>query len=237
VVSGALSAATLGFSDLIMGLADGSRVNFPKMWDDSGMELASHTFKMRIGGPYGNKISQVLDIDIPLSLILASALPQSSGLGSYTSPYLISAFIRGVVNIEMGMITSLTITRGNGNLGYTHEGRPTNLEISFTITDFADLMSAPTNTHALKQPLLETFTQDNELGRYLHTIAGRDIRTNALLVPKLNLAANKIAANFAATLSGRSIGLALGDTFIGDFVGTFSPDYSAATIASKQNRL
>jgi len=236
-VAGALSGATMGFTDLLAGIADGSRVNFPKMWADSGMELASHTFKIRLGGPYGNKISQVLDIDVPLSLILASALPQSTGLGGYTSPYLISAFIRGVCNIEMGMITSLTITRGNGNLGFTHDGRPTNLEVSFTITDFANVMPAPTNTHAIKGAILETFNQDNELGRYLHTIVGRDIRTNSLLVPKLKLATNKIAANFAATLSGRSIGLELGDTLIGDIIGTFSPDYSAATIASKQNRL
>ncbi len=232
IIAGALDGATFGLSNVIAGLLGGSYINFPKMWSDSSMSLASHTFKMRLGGPYGNAISQIMDIDIPLAMILAGTLPLSAGKSTYTSPFICKAFIRGVMNIDFGMITSLSIAKATGNLGYTKDGRPLALEISFTITDFSELITAPTNSSVFGAYNLSV-DMNSSLNKYLGVLGGRDLRTNSYLTPKILLAVSRASAGLDVAFSPQALGMRLGDSIIGDLHGIVLPDISAATITKQ----
>ncbi len=232
VIAGTLDGATFGLSSVISGLLGGAYINFPKMWADSSMSLASHTFKMRIGGPYGNPISQIIDIDIPLAMILAGTLPLSAGKATYTSPFLCKAFVRGVMNIDFGMITSLSINKATGNLGYTKDGRPLALELSFTITDFSELITAPVNSSVFGAYNL-SIDMNSALNKYLGTIAGRDIRTNSFLMPRALLALTRAKSGLNTTFSPEAIGLRIGNSFVGDLHSIVLPDISAASITKQ----
>ena len=224
LIAGTASGLTFGLSDLIFGLLNGGYMRFGKMWSDSESNLQSFSFKMRVGGPYNNKISQLIDQDLVVAMILSLVLPQSAGSGSYTTPLMVQAFMRGVCNLDRAMITSLTITKGNGNLGYTKQGKATNLEISFTLTDMSELLVAP-----LGDSLYNNFNQETSLGRYISTLAGRDFRTNSFLVPKLKMALSTTLQSLDVKFSGASMGVHLADTIVGDIVALATPDISVAT--------
>lgn len=209
--AGTLDGFTAGLSNVIAGLIGGGYMSFPKMWSDSSMTLATHTFKMRLGGPYGNQISNIVDKDIPLALILAGMLPLGTGKSSYTSPFLCKAYMKGVLNLDFGMITSVTVAKAVGNLGYDSSGAPSDLEVSFTITDFSDIMSAPVNS-GMFGALDLGLNYNSTLNKYLSVIAGRDLRTNTFLMPRLLLNLSRAKQGLATNLSSYSLGLLVGET-------------------------
>lgn len=194
------------------------------MWADSEAQLQSFTFKMRLGGPYNNKISQVIDQDLVIAMLLSLVLPQSTGHGTYTSPLMCKAFMRGVCNLDRAMVTSLSVTKGNGNLGYTKQGKATNLEVSITLTDMSELLVAP-----LGDAMYNSFNQETALSRYISTLAGRDFRTNTFLFPKLKTTLSNRFKDLESKLSGQSLGMILADSFIGDLISLPMPDISVAT--------
>ena len=177
VVAGTLEGATFGLTNVLASLAGGGYISFPKMWSDSSVSLPTHTFKMVLGGPYGNILSRVMDIDAPLSLILAGSLPLSVGRASYTSPFLARAFLRGIIDIDFGMITNLTITAGTGVVARDLNGAPLQIEVQFTVTDFTDIVTA-----RVSDSLLATFDMAKDeygaLNKILRTLAGRGYRTS-----------------------------------------------------------
>ena len=143
VAAGVLDGASLGLTNVIHTLIGGGFVDMPKTWDDSNAKFAEHQFKVVINEPYGNMVSLLMDVDYVVYSLLAGMLPRSIGRAAYSSPLLCSGFIPGFVNIDLGLITDLAITRGSGTIGTTDYGAPLNMEITFTITDLNDVVSAP----------------------------------------------------------------------------------------------
>lgn len=82
-------AAGLGESLSISGLGalmGNAFVDIPQEWKDSSADLPKSTYTMHLRTPYGNKMSRFMNLYVPLSMILAGALPKSTGKHSYDSP-------------------------------------------------------------------------------------------------------------------------------------------------------
>jgi len=157
-------------------------------------------------------------------MLLALVLPQSTGHGTYTSPLMVKAFMRGICNLDRAMITSLSVSRGAGNLGFTKGSRATSLEVSITITDMSELLVAP-----LGDSMFNNFNQESALGRYIATLAGRDHRTNSFVTPKLKIALTNTLMSLETRFSSSSLGMHLADTLIGDIISLPIPDRTLAT--------
>ena len=54
---------------------------------------------------------------VPLSMLLAGALPKSTGKHSYDAPFLVEIYDKGKAQTRLGIIDSISITRGVGRLG------------------------------------------------------------------------------------------------------------------------
>lgn len=52
----------------------------------------------------------------------------------YTTPFLVKAYCKGMFNIDMGIITDLSVTRG-GECQWNDDGLPTQIDVSITIED------------------------------------------------------------------------------------------------------
>jgi hypothetical protein len=180
IAAGTLNGATFGLSNVIMGLIGGGYLSFPKMHKGSSVTLPSHNFKIRLGGPYGNPLSLSMDIDVISSLLFASVLPLSTGNASYTSPPLCRAFMRGVLDIDFGMVTSLSYKAGDG-AGRNMYGQPLEVEISFTITDFSDVATAPVNNGILGVFGGEINDQD-VLAKFIRSMGGRSYSNSRYIV-------------------------------------------------------
>lgn len=135
-------AASFGVSGLA-SLAGNALVDIPKYWDSSTANLPRISFTMELRAPYGNDLSRYQNLMIPLAMILAGALPRSTGFQSYTAPFLTELFCKGRMQTRLGMIDSIEITRGTGNVGWTADGKPLGIDVSFSVVDLSSVMHMP----------------------------------------------------------------------------------------------
>lgn len=183
VASKALSVATFGIFDAVMGLAGAGYIDIPKHWQSSSASLNRTTYTMDLVSPYGNVVSQIINIDIPLCMLLAGTLPLSTGKQSYTSPFLCQLFDRGRGQIRLGMIESLSIERGTTNLAFNASGNALGLKVSFTVVDLSSIMHMPTSTGSLFGADM-TLDEDNILMDYLAVLAGQDLYSQTYYIAK-----------------------------------------------------
>lgn len=139
-VSGILSGVQLSG---LAALAGSAFVDIPKMWDSSTANLPRADYTIELRSPYGNKLSRFQNLYIPLAMLLAGALPLATGKRSYTSPFICELYCRGRAAIRLGMIDSLSITRGVGNIGWTPDGEPLGIDVSFSVVDLSSVLYMP----------------------------------------------------------------------------------------------
>ena len=231
VAMGTLSTASFGLSNALSVLVAGGYISFPKMWSDSSVSLPSHTFKMTLGGPYGNALSSVMDIDVPLSMILAAALPISVGRASYTSPFLCKAFVQGVTDIDFGMITSLTITSSTGVIGRTIDTSAIQVEVQFTITDFTDIVTARVSDGLLGAYWLQ-FDEAGALNRILRGIAGRSYRNSRYVGKGFRYRVAAIKSSVSSVIDPARVASWASDSILTEIVKIGNIDNKASSIFS-----
>lgn len=186
VVTGAADSMTGGLFSNLQGLAGSGFIDIPKHWQSSNATLPKGTYTMQLISPYGNPISQMQNIFIPLAMIMAGGMPLSTGKQSYTSPFLVQVYDRGRCQIQLGMIDSFSISRGTANLPFTNRGQVTSIDVSFSVTDLSSIMHMPTSTGSLFGSDATT-DEDNILMDYLAVLAGQDVYSQIYAIPKAKL--------------------------------------------------
>jgi hypothetical protein len=132
----------LGFSGLA-ALGGSAFVDIPKHWQSSSAQIARTSYTINLVSPYGNPVSQLLNLYIPLAMLLAGALPLGTGNQSYTSPFICELYDRGRCQIRLGIIDSMSVTRGTGNLGFDHQGNAMGIDVTFSVLDLSSLVYLP----------------------------------------------------------------------------------------------
>lgn len=120
---------------------------FPEIWRESGFSK-SYNIPIKLSSPYGDPESIYLYILVPFFHLIAMVLPRvaPTTVNGYVSPFLIRAYSKGVFNIEMGIVESLTFKKG-GSSGkeWNIDGLPTEIEVNITIKDLYPAMSMAMN--------------------------------------------------------------------------------------------
>ena len=152
---GVIGGVITALGDLATGIADGVGVSglmtlggagfidIPEHWDTSTSKLPATSFKIQLRASGGSKAAIFSDIYVPLAMLLAGALPQSTGPSSYATPFLLEMFSQNRAQVRLGMIDSLNITRGTGSLGWSVDGLPLGIDIDLSIKDLSGIMHAP----------------------------------------------------------------------------------------------
>ena len=146
-------------------------VDIPEVWTGSSFER-SYSFTIPLRSPYGDTVSIMSSIFTPLALLMAGALPRAIGDSAYTSPFLCRAYSRGLFSIPLGIIDSMTITRGANEHGWTYNRLPTAVDVSFTIKDLSPSMYLFISQTSGQNPLREIFEAGSDL------LFGSDIDTS-----------------------------------------------------------
>ena len=215
LLMGGANGISMGLTNVLATVFGDAYVDIPKRWGDSSASFPTVTYNTKLACVYGNDFSRMQSIGIPLCMLIAGALPLSVGKSSYTSPFLCSVTSQGVQNIKLGMITSLSITRGTTNLPFTKTRKPLGLDVSFTVTDFSTLVAAPV-TKGIFSDLLKFGMDDaSPMGRYLATLAGRDIQTDKYALNKLGMRLARARANLYSVVSPSRVGSAIGSVLNG----------------------
>lgn len=120
----------------------GGKMIFPKIWGDSQYNR-SYSFDIKLRSPDHDKISIFLNILVPYIHLLGMVLPRSTesqNPNAFQSPLLVKAYCKGMFNIDMGMITDMSVNRG-AECQWNDDGLPTQIDISLQIEDlYSSLM-------------------------------------------------------------------------------------------------
>ena len=141
VIQGGLDKLGLGGLNIFAGSAF---AEFPKYWESASAQLPAMSYTMTLTSPYGNPISRLVNIIIPLAMILASVLPRKTGKQSHIDPFLCELYDKGYCQTRLGMVRSLTVTRGDGvNVGWNNRRQMLSLTVSFEVEDLSTVMAMP----------------------------------------------------------------------------------------------
>ena len=188
---GLLDGITLGFAGLVPGLGGSGYIDIPKHWQSSSATLPRGSYTIQLISPYNNPFSRMINIWIPFYMLLAGAMPRSTGRQSYTSPFYCQIYDRGRLQSRLAMIESLSVTRGTSNLQFDTNGQALALDVSLNIVDLSSIMHMPMSSGALLSADM-TMDEDNIASDYLNVLAGMDIYSQIYPFPKAQLKATKL---------------------------------------------
>jgi hypothetical protein len=156
----------------VTSVATGGRLIFPKIWAESSFSR-SYDVNIKLRSPDMDNFSLWINIIVPLCHILGFVQPRmiNQNPNGYVNPFLVRAMYKGFFNVDMGIITSCNITKGD-DAQWSINGIPTSVDISLTITDLYDVMSmtATTSTNFSYDTLDNTAQMD-----YLMNLCGINI--------------------------------------------------------------
>lgn len=185
-----LSSSTFGIANPLLALAYGVNVTMPKIWESSAASLPRASYKFKLISPYGNAYSQLFNIYLPLAMVLAGSLPRGTGCSTYTSPFVCQLFDRGRVNISLGMIESVSITRGTSNLPFSRNGHANAIDVDISIANLDEIINVDVNSSGVISKFIDAFSpvfSDTPMTSYLNTVTGVDVFTQIYRVPMLRL--------------------------------------------------
>jgi hypothetical protein len=117
----------------ISNTATGAKMQFPELWQDSSFSR-DYSMTIKLDSPDNDPLSVYLNIIVPLIHLTAFAAPRATGPTTYASPFLVRAYYQGFFNVNMGIISSLNITKGAEG-AWTLNNIPTVAEVQVTIHD------------------------------------------------------------------------------------------------------
>lgn len=226
-VMGALRDVATGAADQLhiaglISLAGAAFVDIPKHWDSSTATMPRSSYTIELRSPYGNVMSRFMNLYVPLAMLLAGALPLSTGKQSYTSPFICQLYCRGRNQIRLGLIDSLTITRGVGNLGWTADSKPLGIDVSFSVVDMSSVMHAPISPgYSLINPLDGLFDDDNAWTDYLATLSSLTVQEQVYTTRKLVLNLTRKIAYIRGQFTAANISQGVMDTMPGRMLSSF----------------
>jgi hypothetical protein len=137
------AAKQFGFEGLA-ALAGNAMIEIPRHWSSASAQFPRASYSIQLTSPYGNAVSQMMNLYIPLAMLLAAALPRSTGNQSFTSPFMVEYFDQGRAQTRLGCIDSLSISRGTSSLGFSKfKQNALAINVDFTIADMSSIMHVP----------------------------------------------------------------------------------------------
>lgn len=142
-------AAVTKLKNLIAGKMSGevgmvqsgnSRMILPEIWTDSSFDR-QYTINLKLFSPYGNKLAIFENTIVPMLCLIAMAAPRQVGESSYTTPFYVKAFSKGLFSTDLGMISSLSINRSEEKSMRTQDGFSRQISISISVKDLLPRMS------------------------------------------------------------------------------------------------
>lgn len=135
VPSGILDRLSSGLANVAVG----GKLIFPEIWNDSQFSK-SYDINIKLRSPDHDPLSIYMNIFVPLLHLIGFVSPAQLSANSYQSPPLIRAFYKGFFNIDMGIITSMNITKGDKGC-WTLDGLPTQIDVNFQIKELYNILS------------------------------------------------------------------------------------------------
>jgi len=243
IMNGVLQAAQVeGF----MAVAGGAFADIQKLYESSSADLNRTSFTIPLRAWAADDWVRMKNIFLPLSAILALGLPRATGRASYDGPFLLEVFNQGRTQIREGMVESISIERGVGDVGWAKGGKCLGIDVTVTIVDLSTIMSMPINpgfsnvqgAFTLAEQALRggnlgnnsvvsalaasTYSEDNKYTDYLATLASIPLETQINVTRKWQLNMARSRAEFNQWKSAARVASGLMSGMTGDLIKALS---------------
>lgn len=170
----------------------GGKIIFPEIWNSSEFSR-SYNINIKLRSPDNDPMSILFNIYIPCCCLAALALPRQikNKANDYSSPFLVRATYKSIFNCQLGIVTSLSFTKG-GEDKWNAMGLPTQVDVSMEIKDLYSTMFMSKNDSDKHWSGLTSNVGELD---YLSLMAGLDMNKSWYtknLQLKLSLAAGEI---------------------------------------------
>lgn len=195
----------------LAALGGAALVDIPEHWESSVASLPNQSYTFSLVSPYGNALSQLFTMYIPLFMILAGALPRSTGKQSYTSPPLVQLFDKGKQQSRLAMIDSVSVRRGITNLAFNKQMQAMGIEITITVKDLSTIMHAPITEGFSFNLAKAAFDDQTVYSDYMALLAGLDVDDQIYGFPRLWRNLTRYASNWNTWTNSSHIASFLGN--------------------------
>lgn len=123
----------------VNSVLNGGKIIFPEIWSGSHFDR-SYTIDIKLRSPDHDSLSIFLNILKPYCKILSLVMPRQGTYqeewdpNAFRSPFLVKAYSKGLFNVDMGIISSMSVTKG-AECCWNDDGLPTQIDISIEIKD------------------------------------------------------------------------------------------------------
>ena len=162
----------------VNAILNGGKIIFPKMWSDSDYSR-SYSIDIKLRSPDHDSLSIFLSIIKPYCKLLALTMPRQGNLAdgeldpnSYWSPFLVRAYSKGLFNVDMGIITSMNVTKG-AQCCWNDDGLPTQIDIQLEIEDLYSHMAMSYGGNSIN--LVKNVINNTTYMDFLANMAGLNI--------------------------------------------------------------
>jgi hypothetical protein len=168
--------------------------DLPRQWASASGMSRNLTFNFKLRARTGgDNVSIYQSIMIPLSILLAATLPRGVGKSAFTSPFLVRAYCRGMFAVPVGIIQSLSITRGASEFGWSLNRLPTVVDVSVTIEDLSPMLFL--TIAGMDSIVKAAFNQNTKMHEYLDTLTGLGLKERRFRFNKIK---RRVTAAFLA---------------------------------------
>lgn len=188
------AADSMGVGSLVNSIAGGAYMDIPDVYQGSSFGK-SYSFDMHLAAPNGDPISIFQSIMVPLAMLMPAYLPRAAGKHAYVSPFLVRAYCKGRFSIPLGLIESVSITRGASEFGWNINQLPTQISLSFSIKDLSPAMYLAIGSATesglvnsiddIASQLIGIFSQNSSFQEYLLTLSGVSLNERVLFLKNL----------------------------------------------------
>lgn len=151
----------------LVSVATGGKMIFPKIWSGSDFSR-SYNITMKFRSPDMDNLSLYFNCVVPTLHMIGFVAPHmlTNDPNSYGNPFLVRGIYKGFFNVDMGIITSMDINRGDESR-WNANGVPTVIDVSFTLVDLYEVMSiTKTDSTSFKYDTLNNTTQMDYIANF-----------------------------------------------------------------------
>jgi CTP synthase (UTP-ammonia lyase) len=136
-----------------------------------------------------------------MSMLLAAALPLSTGAHSYTAPFLCQVFDRGRAQTRLGMIDSMSITRGKNNLAFNQIGEPMSVEVQFSVVELSSVLHMPIQQEFKVLDVGQIFERESLYNDYIAVLSSLSLAEQIYVGERIKIGLTKYLKNMDSYFS------------------------------------
>ena len=144
----------------------GHNIVIPDVYQNSQYSK-SYSITVHLKAPYGTVLGYYMDIFVPMMHLLALAMPKQESANSFSSPFLVKAYVEGVFSCNLGIVDSININKVAES--WSVNGLPSEVDVTLNITDlYSDLTMTPSSAP-------KNFINNSSLIEYIATNCGMSL--------------------------------------------------------------